>query len=110
MGVIILIIMSLVAFVLSFFQLMEKGFLLNNAYLYASEEERKRMDKNKELKKPYYRQSGICFLLMGLGCVTNAAASVTSWGWLYILGGILIAVVLIYAIVSSVLINRRKGL
>ena len=33
-----------------------KGFLFNNAYIYASKEERGKMDK-----KPYYRQSAIVF-------------------------------------------------
>ena len=53
---VILIIISAALFTLSFFQFKEKGFLFNNAYLYASEEERKKMNK-----KPYYRQSGNCF-------------------------------------------------
>ena len=39
---VILIIISAALFTLSFFQFKEKGFLFNNAYLYASEEERKK--------------------------------------------------------------------
>ena len=38
---------------------MERGFLLNNAYIYATKEERKTMDK-----KPYYRQSAVAFCLL----------------------------------------------
>ena len=37
---------------ISIIQFRQKGFLLNNAYIYASKEQRKKMDK-----KPYYRQS-----------------------------------------------------
>ena len=40
---------------------MERGFLLNNAYIYATKEERKTMDK-----KPYYRQSAIVFCLLSI--------------------------------------------
>ena len=36
-----------------------RGFVLNNAYIYASEEDRKTMNK-----KPYYRQTGIVFCLL----------------------------------------------
>ena len=40
---------------------MERGFLLNNAYIYASQKERQTMDK-----KPYYRQSAVVFCLLGM--------------------------------------------
>ena len=40
---------------------MERGFLLNNAYIYATKEERKTMDK-----KPYYRQSAVAFCLLSV--------------------------------------------
>lgn len=38
---------------------MERGFLLNNAYIYATKEERKTMNKKK-----YYRQSAVVFCLL----------------------------------------------
>ena len=38
-----------------------KGFLFNNAYIYASKEERGKMDK-----KPYYRQSAISHSIRSL--------------------------------------------
>lgn len=43
-------------FVLSYRQFNEKGFLFNNAYIFASKQERETMNK-----KPHYKQSGICF-------------------------------------------------
>ena len=51
------IIMFAIAGVLLLFSIrsfLERGFLLNNAYLYASKEERKTMNK-----KPYYKQSAM---------------------------------------------------
>ena len=61
---IILIIVFSIAGVLLLFSIrsfFERGFLLNNAYLYASKEERATMDK-----KPHYRQSAIVFLMIGI--------------------------------------------
>ena len=55
-GAIVLGIVAIVCYVFSYLQFNEKGFLFNNAYIYASKEERKVMDK-----KPHYKQSGIVF-------------------------------------------------
>ena len=52
------------AFVISFRQFQEKGYLFHNAYIWASQEERRRMDEREESKRPYYRQSGTEFLLL----------------------------------------------
>lgn len=49
-GAIICAIIMVTAFVISYFQFKEKGFLFNNAYLYASKAERETMNKS-----PYYR-------------------------------------------------------
>lgn len=57
----ILFLISSGVFVMSILSFMQKGFLLNNAYIYASKEERKKLDK-----KPHYRQSAIVFLLLGI--------------------------------------------
>ena len=45
---IIFLLLSIGTFVISYLQFKEKGFLFNNAYVWASPEERKRMDENKE--------------------------------------------------------------
>ena len=42
--------------IISIRQFQEKGFLFNNAWLWASEKERRTMDK-----KPHYHQSGVVF-------------------------------------------------
>ena len=52
---IVLGIIAAICFVIGILQLCEKGFLLNSAYT--------SKEKN---KKPYYKQSGIVFLLVGL--------------------------------------------
>ncbi|MDE7211643.1 MAG: DUF3784 domain-containing protein, partial [Lachnospiraceae bacterium] len=51
---IILLAMGIGALAISVRSFQEKGFLLNNAYLYASKKERENMEK-----KPHYRQTAI---------------------------------------------------
>ena len=65
---IVLGMVAIASFIFSYFQFKEKGFLFNNAYIYASKQERKVMDK-----KPHYRQSGIIFLMIGIVFSINAA-------------------------------------
>ena len=64
---IICFVIAIIAFVIAVLQFMEKGFLFNNAYLWASKEERKRMNK-----KPHYKQSGVIFLSIGIIFSLNA--------------------------------------
>ena len=89
--------------VMGIFSLCEKGFLFNNAYIYASKKEREKMNK-----KPYYRQTGIVFILIGCVFVLLGFDVIFKTGWIWlaaILFGIAIGV---YAIISSVKIEKRK--
>ena len=99
---------AIILFVLSFLQFREKGFLLNNAYIWASKKERKKMNANKETKRPHYRQSGYTFLLLGISFVTNALYCFLNLRWLLILFWLLIAVTLIYAVISSIKMELHK--
>lgn len=94
--------------VLGCLQLLEKGYLLNNAYLWASREERKRMDEEPERKRPHYRQSGVTFLLLALGFLALALYSMTYWTWPYIAFWGFMLLAAIYAVISSIQIERRK--
>lgn len=102
-GAIVLGVIAIICFVFSCLQFNEKGFLFNNAYIYASKQERKTMDK-----KPHYKQSGIVFVLIGIIFLINAIDIILQTGWLFylVIGVAIIAI--IYAIVSSVMIERRK--
>lgn len=91
---IILLLISVGAFIISGFQFKERGFLFNNAYLYASKEERARMNK-----KPHYRQSAVIFLLLGIIFFFNAIGILVTW-FTY-LSIFLVIVTIIYAVVSS---------
>lgn len=90
-------------FILSLRAFLEKGPLLNNAYLYASRDERAQMDK-----KPHYRQSAIVFLLLGCFFLLDGLAFLLHIGWLYWLAGAAIAAAVVYAIVSGVRIAKAQ--
>ncbi len=94
---IICFILALGSLILSILQFNEKGFPFNNAYIWASKEEREALNK-----KPYFRQSGICllfctgvFFFMGLECVL-----LTYWLWLIVLA--LCVATLVYAFKTAV--------
>ncbi len=101
----ILLIIAIGAFIISIRSFQEKGFLLNNAYLYASGEERRSMNK-----KPHYRQTAIVFLLIGIVFMLNAAEGILKSGWLLWTGIFFTAVTMIYAVVSSIQIERKQNL
>lgn len=101
-GAIILGVLAIICFVVSYLQFNEKGFLFNNAYMYTSKQERETMDK-----KPYYRQSGILFSFIGIIFAINTTDLILQTGWLFymVIGFAIIASV--YAIVSSVVIRNK---
>ena len=96
-------IIAISCFVISYLQFREKGFLFNNAYIYASKQDRKTMDK-----KPHYKQSGVCFVLIGLVFLINAIEMIFETGWLFYLVLVIVFIAIIYAIVSSVIIEKKK--
>lgn len=99
----VLFIISIAIFIMSIRSFMEKGFLFNNAYIYASKEERERMDK-----KPHYRQTAVVLLCIGVVFLLNGIDVLLKTDWiLYALIAVLVFAV-IYGIVSSILIERKK--
>ena len=99
----ILFIISAGSFAASCSYFKEKGFLLNNAYLFASKEEREEMDK-----KSHYRQSAVIFLLIGIIFLLNTVQMIFNIGWLfYAVLAVTIAAV-IYAVISTVKIEKKK--
>ena len=91
------------AFILSIRAFREKGFLLNNAWIYATEQQRETMDK-----KPYYRQSAVAFALVGIIFALNGLAVLLEEAWISRVVIILAVLAVIYAISSSVAIEKRK--
>lgn len=96
-------ILSIGAFVMSAFSFKEKGFLFNNAYLYASKAERETMDK-----KPYYHQSAIVFLLIGIMFLLNALSAFFLNRWFHYMVILVAIITVIYAIASSITIEKQR--
>ncbi len=93
-----------VCLITSILQFNEKGFLLNNACIFASKEEREKMDR-----KPYYRQSAIVFALLTAFFSCIELEMVIKTGWLFWAECFIMAVALIYSIVSSVKMSRLSN-
>lgn len=101
---IICLLLAFVFYTAGFFQLKEKGVLMNNAYLFASQEEREKMNK-----KPYYRQSGITFCLVGTLFLLDAVHIITERpGTLYPVAAVVL-ITTVYALVSTILIETKKS-
>ena len=101
--IVLCLFVSAAIYLISYFQFKEKGILLNNAYFYASKEERENMDKSL-----HYRQSGIVFFLAGTIFLLYAVYKATEAAWLSYLAITMIFITIIYAIVSSIYIERKS--
>ena len=95
-GTILSFVLSIVTFTIGIRSWMRKGFLFNNAYIFASEQERKTMDK-----RPYYRQSAIVFCLLGVLFLLLAMAAFSGAGWLAVMAWVVAFVTVAYAVASS---------
>ena len=100
---VVMLLFSLAALVIAVFQWKEKGILLNNAYILASREERARMNKT-----PHYRQSAVGFGVLGIIFFSIALAVSTGWNALFPVVIIFSVLLVIYAIASSVAIEKNK--
>jgi len=99
---VIVFILAAGTFAVAVLQFLERGPLLNNAYLYASREQREQMDK-----KPYYRQSAIVFCMVGLIYLLIGLSLVLQNSRILFLEIPLLAGALVYAVVSTVKIGRK---
>ena len=78
----------------------ERWYLLNNAYLYASKEQREAMNKS-----PYYRQSAIVFCVLCIVFVVIGLSVVLQNTMVMLLEIPLFTAVVIYAVISTIKIN-----
>jgi len=82
---------------------LEKGYLFNNAYIYASKKERETMNK-----KPHYRQTAVIFFMMGMIFLLLGAAILLDAFWITYMTALIILVMLVYAVVSGIAIEKEK--
>ena len=97
-------ILSVILFTISLLHMYEKGFLINNAYIYASKEEREKMNK-----KTYYRQSGIVFMFLGIISLLNAFNAELKTIGLFIAILVIVVITIVYAIVSTRSIEKENN-
>lgn len=99
----LLLCLSIVCFVLSVRQKKEIGPLMSNAYFYASEQEREKMNK-----KPYFTQASVIFLLLGIVFLIIAIDMLLMTKWLVFCSVGTAVAAIIYALVSSARINKEE--
>lgn len=103
-GAIILVVIAITCFVVSYFQFNEKGFLFNNAYIFASKQEREIMEK-----RLHYKQSGVVFLLIGIISLLNSIDMILKTGWLFYCVIMIAVTAIVYAVISSITIENRNN-
>lgn len=91
------VVMAIISLIISIMSFKEKGFLVNNAYIWASKQEREMMNK-----KPYYRQTAVGFTMITALLFCMAVECILSTGWLWIVIGGVSFILLVYAIKSSI--------
>lgn len=91
------------AFWMSIRSFAERGFLFNNAYLFASQKERERMKKG-----PYYRQLAIVFLLLGLIFSLNGIQVLCKADWIFAVVMLLAVITVVYTVASDIVIEKKK--
>ncbi len=91
------------ALIISVRSFMEKGFLFNNAYIYASKEDRASMDKT-----PYYRQSAVSFLMVSATLMLVGLSALMNIGWISFAGMAIALAAVAYAIASDIAIEKKK--
>lgn len=94
-GAILLGLVAITCFIVSCFQFKEKGFLYNNAYIYVSKEEKERMNKT-----PYYNQSGMVFILIGIIFLLNSIDMLLKTDWIFYFVIVVAVSVIVYTVVS----------
>lgn len=89
--------------VLAAFHFAGKGFLFNNAYIYASKEERRTMDK-----KPWYVQSAVVFCLLSAVFIVLGLSVVLRAYRIELLALPIAAAAIVYAVWSTVRIEKKR--
>ena len=101
---VVVFLLAAICAMISILHFAEKGPLLNNAYIYAFKEDRAKMDKS-----PHYRQSAVVFALLSAIFVVIGSAIIFDNSKIMLIEIPLVVVVLIYAVISSIKIEKNKN-
>ena len=105
---IIMFAISLLCIFIGVRQLAGKGHLFNNAWIWASDTERRELDEHKALKMAYYRQSGTVFLILAAFWLMIGISVLLENSVPLYLSYIAVIAAVIYAAVSHRAIENRK--
>ena len=94
---IVCVVLAIISLIISVMSFKEKGILFNNAYIWASKQERETMNK-----KPHYQQTAVVFTMITALFFCTAIECILSTGWLWIVIGGICFILLVYAIKSSI--------
>lgn len=97
------VILALICFVIAYYQFKGKGFLFNNAYIYASKKERLKLNK-----APYYRQSAIVFTAIAINFLLIASNLVFKNTLLTYASIGLMIVLVVYALGSTIRLMTKE--
>lgn len=100
---VIMLMCSLISFFISYQQFKERGFLFHNAYVYASKE-----DRNKMNKRPYYQQSAKVFFGIGIIFILNSLQVVVKKTWVFYMILVFAFILIVYAIGSAMDSSREE--
>jgi uncharacterized membrane protein len=100
---IILGLISILLLIYSFFTSKEKGPILSNTYLWATSKEREKMDKSAE-----YHLVTVVFGILGMIFLLLTIRTLSSWSWINYIIGILIVIVISYAIIETIKTEKNK--
>ncbi|MBR4555193.1 MAG: DUF3784 domain-containing protein [Ruminococcus sp.] len=100
---VIMFVLSAVLTLLAVRSLICRGYCFNNAYIWASEQERREKDLT-----PYYRQSGVVFLMLALTALLEGLYILVDALPLMIAEAAVFAALMVYAVRSSVCIERSN--
>ena len=87
----------------SFFTSKEKGPILSNSYLWATSEERQKMNKSAE-----YHLVTVVFGILGVVFLLLTLRILSSWSWINYIVGTLVGIVIIYAIINTIKSEKNK--
>lgn len=88
---------AIVLFLYVYFTSREKGPILSNTYLFASMEDRSKINKSTE-----YHLVTIVFSLLGIIFLLLAVSILTTWTWLNFFVGLFVIILIVYAVVNAI--------
>lgn len=94
---IILGLIAIFLFLYVYFASREKGPILSNTYLFASMEDRSKINKSAE-----YHMVTIIFSLLGSVFLLLAVSILTAWTWLNFFVGLFVIILIVYAVVNAI--------